>query len=96
MGDTILTGHRDPNTNKLWEIDLDHQAPEQANLMATASSTTPADMVAFAHAALFSPVPSTLREALKKKYIINMPGLTLEAFNKHTPNSVATAKGHLN
>ncbi|CAB9530273.1 hypothetical protein SEMRO_2814_G337700.1 [Seminavis robusta] len=96
MGDTILTGSRNPNTNQLWEIDLESPQPqEHANFMATTPTATPADLVAFAHAALFSPVPSTLQKALQKGYITSFPGLTSDTFAKYTPHSLATAKGHM-
>jgi hypothetical protein len=55
----------------------------------------PAELVEFAHAAMWSPSLSTLEKALLKGYI-NLPGLTSELLRKHPPNSRATAKGHLN
>jgi hypothetical protein len=66
-------------------------------LAATAinQSTRPKDMVAFAHASLFSPAITTLEAALRKNLIPNFPGLTLKSLQAHPPNSMATAKGHL-
>ena len=52
------------------------------------------DMVAFAHATLFSPALSTLQKALKNNYI-HIPGLTLASLKHHPPQSTATIKGHL-
>jgi hypothetical protein len=55
----------------------------------------PADVVAFHHAALFSPTLSTLELALPKGFLPPLPGLTLQALHCHPPHSVATIKGHL-
>jgi hypothetical protein len=67
--------------------------PFSAN--AAAGSSKPADLVAFAHAALWSPALSTLEKALERKYISNIPGLSQQLLRKYPPNSRATAKGHL-
>ena len=62
---------------------------------AAIGSATPAEIVAFAHAALFSPALSTLSTALTKRYLTNFPGLSLQLIHKHPPHSVAMVKGHL-
>jgi hypothetical protein len=49
----------------------------------------PAELVAFAHAALFSPAPSTLAIALKKGFVQNFPGLTEKALTKYLPRLYA-------
>jgi hypothetical protein len=43
---------------------------------AAVGSAKPADLVAFAHASMFSPALSTLHEALAKDYLPGIPGLT--------------------
>jgi len=58
-------------------------------------SATPAEIVAFAHAALFSPVLATLMLALRRNWVHHFPGLTARSLKKHPPNSIATAKGHM-
>jgi hypothetical protein len=58
-------------------------------------SATPAELVAFAHAALFSPSLSTLTLALQKGYVTNFPGLTAKTLSKYPPQSFAMVKGHL-
>lgn len=89
----VLTGHRN-TTNKLWTID--DVPPTDSFACATINQTTkPAELVAFAHAALFSPALSTLQKALNKNYISNFPGLTAASLKLHPPQSVATIKGHL-
>jgi hypothetical protein len=55
----------------------------------------PTDVVAFHHAALFSPALTTLERALQKGFLPPFPGLTLQALCRDPPHSVATIKGHL-
>ena len=88
----ILQGQRNPSTNGLWIIDI--QTPQQA-LAAVNFSASPAELVAFAHAALFSPTISTLSKALSKGYLPPFPGLTIKTLQKYTPPLTATVKGHL-
>jgi hypothetical protein len=68
----ILIGHHNP-TNGLWHADLAHPTIHMANFI---EYPTTADLTAFAHAALFSPVLSTLEAALANGYLTNFPGLT--------------------
>ena len=66
-GDTILTGHPDFTTG-LWRIPLtmrDATQPQQIN-SAYQTKSLP-DLVAFLHAAAFSPSPSTWLNAIKKR-----------------------------
>jgi hypothetical protein len=64
----ILTGQRTALT-RLWHLDIPSTSPEtspvaQAN--SALGSATPAELVAFAHATLFSPALSTLATAVAK------------------------------
>jgi len=95
---TILTGHRDASTNRLWQIDLPPAvAPLSHWANAALHPTKIKELIAFSHASLGSPIPSTLEAALAATNELQvLPDLTLESFRKHTPNSVATAKAHLN
>jgi hypothetical protein len=54
---------------------------------AAVGSATPAQIVAFAHAALFSPALSTLISAIKKGFLINFPGLPERPVRKHPPSA---------
>ena len=72
---TTLQGERDPTTAGLWTIPL--SAPAVA-LPATATGNTTAQMVAFAHASLFSPTLSTLQQALQRGILPEFPGLSVE------------------
>ena len=91
-GKTIITGPRSPVTKNLWHLNL--QQPTQLANTAI-GTTTPAELVAFAHASLFSPALSTLTKALKLGYITNCPGLSEHLLQKHPPQSFAMVKGHL-
>ncbi|KAI2511195.1 hypothetical protein MHU86_3160 [Fragilaria crotonensis] len=98
----ILTGPRDASTG-LWHLGLvsaplpdppSAPDPEQISLAAVAAAT-PADLVAFAHAALFSPALSTLQFALDRGYVSDFPGLTAQTLCKYPPVSIPMIKGHL-
>ena len=94
----IITGTRSAETT-LWHMDLpsevdpQSQFPYHAN--AAIGNNTAANMVAFMHAAFFSPAISTLEKALQKGYINNIPGFTQATLKKYPPQSAAMIKGHL-
>lgn len=71
-----------------------HQ-PNRANTATNHASATPAELVKFAHAALFSPSLSALQKALDNNCIHHFPGLTSQSLKKHPPQSAAMIKGHL-
>jgi hypothetical protein len=58
-------------------------------------SASPAELVAFAHASLFSPSLLTLCTALDLKHVTGFPGLTSKLVRKYPPQSIATALGHM-
>jgi len=60
-GDSILAGHCTLAT-KLWHLDIQLSSKQLAN--AAIGTARPAKLVAFAHATMFSPILSTLAEAL--------------------------------
>jgi hypothetical protein len=93
---TVLQGHRTPATG-LWHLDISSNPAPLVMEAAHASigTASPADLVAFAHGALFSPTLSTLGAALTKGFITNFPGLTVTTLRKHPPVSAAMVKGHL-
>jgi hypothetical protein len=93
----LMAGTRKPET-KLWHLELTPPpAPpirlHQAN--GAIGSATPAELVAFAHATLFSLALSTLHTALAQGFISNFPGLTARTLRKFPPRSIAMVKGHL-
>ena len=90
----ILTGTRNSTTNGLWHMKLPNKNVALRAVSANPSSN-PRDLVAFAHASLFSPAISTLNKALSKGFIPPIPGLSKRLLKKYPPNLIATIKGHL-
>ncbi len=88
----ILTGSHTPKT-KLWHVDIQPALQHAAN--AATSTASLANLVAFAHMAMFSPAISTLAEALRRGHLLEFAGLTLQQLLKHPPQSIAMIKGHL-
>ena len=72
-----------------------HARASQCAFAAFIASATPTELVAFAHAALFSPALSTLHGALARGYLSHFLGLTTKTLTKHPPQSVAMVKDHL-
>ena len=91
-GEVILLGYRGPHTRGLWMMSI---PTTKIALSAIGFSASAPELVAFSHACLWSPVPSTLETALKRNYLPPFPGLTLETLRKYTPKSEATIKGHM-
>ena len=95
LDSTVMKGFRSPTT-RLWNLQLPTPvAPLSGSALAAQHSATPAELVAFAHASLFSPALSTLSTALTNGYVKDFPGLTAKLLRKHPPRSVAMVKGHL-
>ena len=83
QGNIILQGFRSPATRGLWMMELpaQHLTNNAINFSASASQ-----LVAFAHAALFSPALSMLQRALDKNFLPPFPGLTAQTLQKHPPH----------
>jgi hypothetical protein len=79
---------------QLWHNTLPTKSIDTEANDAIGSATAP-ELVAFAHAAIFSPALSTLATALDKGYIPNFPGLSSRTLQTHPPQSAAMIKGHL-
>ena len=91
-GDELPTASLTPS----HEIDTSTiVAPLLHRSFAAVQSATTAELVAFAHAALFSPTLSTLKTALERGYIAHFMGLTAQSLAKHPPASVPMIKGHM-
>jgi hypothetical protein len=104
-GQIILTGIHSPVT-KLWSVNLPTSpvpripqlsipppVTHQANT--TSQYANPAQLIAFAHTALFSPALSTLRTALEKHSLPAFPSLSIRSLQKHPPFSAPMIKGRL-
>jgi hypothetical protein len=88
---SVLRGYRDPQSH-LW-----HLPSAPAPILHSANKIgdpTEANLIAYAHATLFSPVLSRLESAISKGFLTNFPGLTLAGLRRNPPQSLATAKGH--
>jgi hypothetical protein len=86
----VLTGTCNA-VNGMWEINA-LPTTHQANALGIG---TAAELVAIAHATLFSPALSTLENALSHNYLTNFPGLMAPSLCKHPPQSLAMTKGHM-
>ena len=53
------------------------------------------EVIRFLHASLGFPTKPTLLAAIRNKQLTTFPGLTVEAVNKHFPDSDETQKGHM-
>jgi len=73
----ILLGQQTSAT-KLWQLDIQPAAQPTHWANATIGSTTPTDMVTFAHATLFSPTISTLAKARQHGHLPKFAGLALQ------------------
>jgi hypothetical protein len=91
----VITGHRYRRT-PLWTvpINVSSTSPPHTALAVNHHTETP-DLLARAHAALFSPIISTLRAAIARNFIPDFPGLSAASLRQYTPSSVAAIKGHL-
>jgi hypothetical protein len=98
----IITGTRD-DRNGLWNIPLAPLPPVSPRPATTyelacsaiSDNATKAELAAFLHGSIFSPLPSTLLRALQKRHFTHWPGFTEALIRKHLPKSLATSKGHL-
>jgi hypothetical protein len=72
---------------------LDAPAPKQALACSAIAHKTKADLVAFLHAACFSPATSTFLRAIKAGYFATWPGLTPKLVTQHLPKSITSVKG---
>ena len=87
-GTPIFHGTRNPAT-KLWELDASQTEPVEFS-NAAIGSPSPENLVALAHAALFSPALTTMETALRKGYLTNFPGLTTRSFRRYPiPTEIA-------
>ena len=57
---------------------------------------TKSDLAQFHHGSLFSPVMSTMVQAIKNNHLTAWPGLSAKLITKNLPPVLATSKGHLN
>lgn len=109
-GRSVLVGYRDQET-RLYMINLDSAEYHSTAAIDPGNTTSvvadgaaseslyitrnQAETVQFFHACLGSPADSTYIAAATKGYLDSFPGLTAAIIRKYPPNSLASAKGHL-
>jgi len=95
-GAVVLHGTKSAS-DTLWLVDLickpSDPSPSVANL--TIKLDTDADFVAFVHASFGSPPVATFLAAARAGWLDGYPRITATMISANQPNSVATAKGHL-
>ena len=100
----VLQGWRD--TNGLWRLSRDNKPSEwgrtsrESNINKEAAANVynlPSipQSIAYLHAAAGFPPKDTWTKAIKHGNYNTWPGLTVEAVNRHFPESVETQKGHM-
>ena len=98
-GNIVLSGHRlDPQLLRTFNLPaaLGQTTHSTASAHAAMSISSDTAFVRFAHATLGSPSNSTLLRALNAGYLNSFRRLTARLLPLHSPQSIATAKGHLN
>jgi hypothetical protein len=91
----IMQGTRNV-TDGLWDIPINPTPSLQhrSNVIITKDKTK-TELVQYLHACCFSPSSSTFIKAVRNGNFITWPGLDAKLIHKHLPDSIATAKGHL-
>ena len=101
-GKVILQGHR-KHPSKLWFIDINQTTSAQSahttsapalfsGAVVTEAKGTQAQIVAYYHAAMYSPALSTFTQAVRNRWVI-LPGLSADMITRFPPVTTATPKG---
>ena len=88
-GEIISQSHKEPH-DRLWPFGL--PTIQTHNVVRHEIN---ADFVAYSSASFFSPPDTSLANALKLGWLGNFPRLTARMLTANKPNSLSTAKGHL-
>jgi hypothetical protein len=86
----IITGTR--MSNGLWSLPIKPPQHQANGVLRTDKPKQ--ELATYLHAALGSPVPSTLLRAIRRNHLVTFPGLTANLVTKHLPKSLATVLGH--
>jgi hypothetical protein len=91
----IMQGTRNV-TDGLWDIPISPSPSLQhrSNVIITKDKTK-TELIQYLHACCFSPSSSTFIKAVRNGNFITWPGLDTKLIHKYLPDSIATAKGHL-
>jgi hypothetical protein len=93
----ILKGARDMDTG-LWRINLRKEYQQHPHKVANNvyELRNTGALVNYLHKAMFIPTKSAMLQAVKNGHLIDWPGLTEQAINKHLKLEPASAMGHMN
>ena len=97
QGEAVPEGTRNGEAG-MWQVKITPpQGPTPTHQSANTlmAERTKPELAQWYHATLFRPVKQTLIQAIKKGYFATWPYLTIDLINKHLPQSMATAKGHM-
>ena len=92
-GDILSYSSKGP-TDRLWPFDSLSQVP-RSTVSNVVRHEINADFVAYSSASFFSPPDTSLANALTLGWLGNFPRLTATMLLANKPNSISTAKGHL-
>jgi hypothetical protein len=92
-GDILSYSSKGP-TDRLWPFDTLSQVP-RSTISNVVRHEINADFVAYSSASFFSPPDTSLAHALTSGWLGNFPRLTATMLLANKPNSISTAKGHL-
>jgi hypothetical protein len=97
QGIQILRGARDLDTG-LWRINLrkKYQQTQQEVANKVYELRNTGALVNYLHKSMFSPTKSAFLQAVKNGHLVNWPGLTETAINKHLKLTPATTMGRMN
>ena len=90
----VLTAPRCHDTG-LWKLPLDPATQQTENLHALFDLPSTRQTLLWYHAAAGFPTKETFIDAVRAGNYSTWPGLTVGMINRHFPDSVETAKGHL-
>jgi hypothetical protein len=101
-GNTVLTGRRDHRG--MYMIPLTQSVPAATSTLTAnasiyahlSSSRSCIQRVAFIAKAFGNPTPATLIAATKCTHLNSIPNLTYDQVRNYAPDSIESAKGHLN
>jgi hypothetical protein len=84
----------------MWQLNVDdcpkeqyqhHNSPYDHERMNALAKKSISEQIQYVHYPFGSPPVSRMEKVIKARFLINVPGVTLERFRQHLPHSVLTA-----
>ena len=97
QGDIVLEGNLNVDAG-MWQVKLNppqFPTPTHQSENTFMADITKPELAQWYHATLFSTVKQTFIQAIKKGYFGTWTHLKTELINKHLPQSMETANGHM-